>query len=179
MELVFPTSTGEPINYSNMVNRHFRPALRAMIGRNLDAGKTAKNVGNGIVSLPLKLHCQQSGARIMVAGTANYDNEYTVLPTSTPDLIHIEASFVKERMKAASVVVAKDDIQAFTEFTNVRFHDLRHTYASLLIAQGENIKYIQKQLGHSSPMVTLNVYAHLLESKNQEAACRLESKIFG
>jgi len=39
----------------------------------------------------------------------------------------------------------------------IRFHDQRHTYASLMIDQGENIKYIQSQLGHSSPMVTLNV----------------------
>lgn len=60
----------------------------------------------------------------------------------------------------------------------VRFHDLRHTYASLLIEQGENIKYIQSQLGHSSPTVTLNVYAHLLKSTNQEAALRLEKAIF-
>jgi integrase len=60
----------------------------------------------------------------------------------------------------------------------IRFHDLRHTYASLLIEQGENIKYIQSQLGHSNPMVTLNVYAHLLNDVNQEAACRLENTIF-
>jgi integrase len=60
----------------------------------------------------------------------------------------------------------------------VRFHDLRHTYASLLIQQGENIKYIQSQLGHSSPTVTLNVYAHLMKPVNQEAACRLENTIF-
>jgi integrase len=60
----------------------------------------------------------------------------------------------------------------------VRFHDLRHTYASLLIEQGENIKYIQSQLGHSSPTVTLNVYAHLMKPVNQEAACRLEKAIF-
>jgi len=61
----------------------------------------------------------------------------------------------------------------------IRFHDLRHTYASLLIEQGENIKYIQTQLGHSSPTVTLNVYAHLLKPVNQEAANRLENTIFG
>jgi len=60
----------------------------------------------------------------------------------------------------------------------MRFHDLRHTYASLLIEQGENIKYIQSQLGHSSPTVTLNVYAHLMKSVNQEAACRLENAVF-
>ena len=60
----------------------------------------------------------------------------------------------------------------------IRFHDLRHTYASLLIEQGENIKYIQSQLGHSSPTVTLNVYAHLLKPTNQVSAIRLENTIF-
>ena len=60
----------------------------------------------------------------------------------------------------------------------IRFHDLRHSYASLLLQQGENIKYIQTQLGHSSPTVTLNVYSHLLKGENQEAACRLENTIF-
>jgi integrase len=61
----------------------------------------------------------------------------------------------------------------------IRFHDLRHTYASLMICHGENIKYIQSQLGHSSPTVTLNVYAHLMKPANQEAACRLENSVFG
>ena len=60
----------------------------------------------------------------------------------------------------------------------IRSHDLRHTTASLMIEQGENIKYIQSQLGHSSPTVTLNVYAHLMKPINQEATCRLESAIF-
>jgi integrase len=64
-------------------------------------------------------------------------------------------------------------------FPPLRFHDLRHTYASLLIEQGENIKYIQAQLGHSSPTVTLNVYAHLMKDRNPEAACRLENTVFG
>lgn len=64
------------------------------------------------------------------------------------------------------------------ELSRIRFHDLRHTYASLLLQQGENIKYIQTQLGHSSPTVTLNVYSHLMKKENQEAACRLENTIF-
>ena len=59
-----------------------------------------------------------------------------------------------------------------------RFHDLRHTYASLLIEQGENIKYIQSQLGHATPTVTLNVYAHLMNPTNQASACKLEKTIF-
>ena len=61
----------------------------------------------------------------------------------------------------------------------IRFHDLRHTYASLLIEQGENIKYIQSQLGHSSPTVTLDVYAHLMKPCNQRSAIKLENTVFG
>jgi integrase len=95
LDLVFPNGSGGPINYSNMVRRHFLPALEG-------------------ASLP-----------------------------------------------------------------RIRFHDLRHTYASLLIDQGENLKYIQTQLGHSSPAVTLNVYAHLMKPTNQEAVCRLENAVFG
>jgi hypothetical protein len=49
---------------------------------------------------------------------------------------------------------------------------------SLLLSQGENVKYIQTQISHSSPTVTLNVYAHLMKGENQEAACRLENTIF-
>jgi integrase len=60
----------------------------------------------------------------------------------------------------------------------IKFHALRHTYASLLIDQKENIKYIQNQLGHSTPNITLSVYAHLMKGENQEAACRLENAIF-
>jgi len=69
-------------------------------------------------------------------------------------------------------------IKKVVEGKKIRFHDLRHTYASLLIEQGENIKYIQTQLGHSNPMVTLTVYAHLMKPTNQEAVLRLENNIF-
>jgi integrase len=47
--------------------------------------------------------------------------------------------------------------------TGVRFHDLRHTYASIMIAQGENVVYVSRQLGHSTPAITLGIYAHLID----------------
>jgi integrase len=95
LDLVFPNEAGNPINHSNMLSRHFFPAM--------------KEAGVG----------------------------------------------------------------------KIRFHDLRHTYASLLLEQGENIKYIQTQLGHASPVVTLNVYAHLMNAVNQESPSRLENAVFG
>lgn len=61
----------------------------------------------------------------------------------------------------------------------VRFHDLRHTYATLLIAQGENIKFIQSQLGHASAQMTLDRYGHLLPNAHHGVARRLDEQVFG
>ena len=61
----------------------------------------------------------------------------------------------------------------------MRFHNLRHTYASLLIAQGEHPKYIQSQLGHSSINVTMDIYGHLMETVNHEAAGKLGKVVQG
>jgi len=44
---------------------------------------------------------------------------------------------------------------------HVRFHDLRHSYAAALISAGENPKWIQRQLGHSSIQVTMDICGHL------------------
>ena len=49
-----------------------------------------------------------------------------------------------------------------SKLRRIRFHDLRHTYASLLIAQGAHPKYIQAQLGHASIQTTLDRYGHLM-----------------
>jgi len=64
------------------------------------------------------------------------------------------------------------------EISHFRFHDLRHTWISLLIDQGENIKYIQVQAGHSSVKTTLDTYGHLIKDVNKEAANRLGNSIF-
>ncbi|MGE0823294.1 MAG: tyrosine-type recombinase/integrase [Candidatus Binatia bacterium] len=61
----------------------------------------------------------------------------------------------------------------------VPFHSLRHSFTALLIAQGENIKYIQSQLGHASVQTTLDRYGHLLPATHKEAAQRLDQTLFG
>jgi integrase len=60
---------------------------------------------------------------------------------------------------------------------HVTMHSLRHTYASLLIAQGENVKYISEQMGHASIQITVDRYAHLLPSTKREAPARLEAQL--
>jgi integrase len=61
----------------------------------------------------------------------------------------------------------------------IRFHDLRHTYASLLIAQGAHPKYIQAQLGHASIQTTLDRYGHLMPEAHAAEARKLDRLVFG
>ena len=50
-----------------------------------------------------------------------------------------------------------------------RFHDLRHYFASLLIAAGLDVKVVQKRLRHKSAVTTLNTYAHMFPDKDEAA----------
>jgi integrase len=61
---------------------------------------------------------------------------------------------------------------------HMRFHDLRHSAATILGAMGISAKVIQELLGHSSITITLNVYSHVLPSMQQEAMDKLDS-LFG
>jgi integrase len=66
-----------------------------------------------------------------------------------------------------------------TGLEDLRFHDLRHCYASLKIAQGEGIFYVQRQLGHASIQITLDTYSHLMKETNPAAAQKTDQLIFG
>jgi integrase len=57
----------------------------------------------------------------------------------------------------------------------IRFHDLRHTFASLLIQNGESLSYVKEQMGHSSIKVTVDIYGHLVPGANRQAVNRLPS----
>jgi integrase len=56
------------------------------------------------------------------------------------------------------------------KLTHVRYHDLRHTAATLLYAKGVPMKMIQAILGHSSFQFTMDTYGHLLKEAHNEAA---------
>ncbi len=61
------------------------------------------------------------------------------------------------------------------ELRQVRFHDLRHSYASLLLQQGESPVYVKEQLGHSSIQITVDCYGHLIPGGNKQAVDRLDT----
>ena len=65
------------------------------------------------------------------------------------------------------------------ELQRARFHDLRHTHAALLIAQGAHPKAIQYRLGHSSITVTLDRYGHLFPALDDALTDALDATYAG
>lgn len=80
-----------------------------------------------------------------------------------PDMHTIKSRYFKKLLRKAGL-------------RDIRFHDLRHTYASMLLAQGEPVTYVSNQLGHANPKITLGIYAHWIPNGSQrEAVNRLPS----
>jgi integrase len=59
-------------------------------------------------------------------------------------------------------------------FPVLRFHDLRHSAATLLLAQGVSAKYITELLGHSQVSFTMQTYAHVLKESQQQVASKMD-----
>jgi integrase len=57
---------------------------------------------------------------------------------------------------------------------NVRFHDLRHTFASLMLLKGAKPKVISEALGHSSVAFTMDIYSHIIDGMQQDAMVLLD-----
>lgn len=60
-------------------------------------------------------------------------------------------------------------------FPHIRFHDLRHTFATLLVANKVNVKTVSSTLGHAQVSTTMNYYVHDLESASRDSAELLEN----
>ena len=56
----------------------------------------------------------------------------------------------------------------------IRFHDLRHSTATLLLAQGVSPRYVSELLAHSNLSFTMQTYAHVLEKTKREVATQMD-----
>ncbi len=73
-------------------------------------------------------------------------------------------------LNPASMSQLFDRIVRRTGLSRIRFHDLRHTHASLLVAAGVPIKVVSERLGHAHPAFTMHTYQHLLPGMSAAAA---------
>ena len=61
----------------------------------------------------------------------------------------------------------------------IRFHSLRHTAASLLLAQGTHPRVVMEMLGHSTIALTMNTYSHAIPALERDAAERMNAILSG
>lgn len=71
-----------------------------------------------------------------------------------------------------------DTLRNKSNLPKIKFHDLRHTHASLLLKQNVHPKIVSERLGHSSIQMTLDTYSHLLPNMQQDAAKELGKILF-
>jgi len=125
------------------------------------AGIRQINLGSKAIEV-LQSHRQRLQAEKLIAG-GSWKDHNMVFPSTigTP----MNRCNLNKRYKN---VLKKAGLPA------IRFHDLRHTAASLMLNNGIPVIIVSKRLGHAQPSITLDVYGHLIPSKQQEAAILMD-----
>jgi integrase len=159
--------------------------------RDVDADIAARQLG------------KRAGKHRPMFGTPKTDRERTVpLPARTVAALrrHRKRQLEDERMKAGpdyrdqDLVFAEPDgspihPERFAKRFRVRvaqagvpvirFHDLRHTWATLALQAGVHPKVVQEVLGHSNIAITLGTYSHAIPSMQEQAADTVAALVFG
>jgi integrase len=96
---------------------------------------------------------------------------------SEPDLVF--ASGVGTPIFAGNIRRAFERLLELARCPRIRFHDLRHTHASLLLARGVHPKVVSERLGHASIVITLDTYSHLLPTMQEDAVREFDAWMAG
>jgi integrase len=79
----------------------------------------------------------------------------------------------------ATITRAFQDALDRTGLPHVRFHDLRHSAATFLLAQDMTLEDVKNQLGHSTIVLTSNTYGHVLAQRPREVARVMDAVLGG
>ena len=140
------------------------------VRRSVYQGKiTTVKTENSIRDVDMPAHLEEMLRLWLTSPLRPQNRESLVFPNSFGRILNM--STVRDR----ALYGALDSLG----LPHIRFHDLRHTYASLLIAQGEPLTYVRDMLGHASVRTTADVYGHLLFETRRSAAARLDGQVFG
>lgn len=88
----------------------------------------------------------------------------------TPNFAPVRPDYLSERFLR---------ISAHLGLPRIRFHDLRHTYATIALAAGVPIHVVSERLGHTNTSVTLNVYSHVMPGMQADAAQAIADHVTG
>jgi integrase len=114
----------------------------------------------------LRSHLERQLGDIEAAGDLYYDRGLVfTTETGTP----INPSNLRQRSFAPLLKRAG--------LPHIRFHDLRHTCATLLLSKGVHPKFVQELLGHASIAITLDTYSHMLPGMGDQTATAMEDAL--
>jgi len=152
---------------------HIRRSMQRIAGEGMVEADTKTHRSRRSVSLPpsvaevLRKHRVGQRQERWLAGEAYADHGlmFATVLGSPPDLSCIGKVF-RRILKQAGL-------------PNMRFHDLRHTHASLMLKAGVHPKIASERLGHAAIGITLDTYSHVLPNRQEEAARKLDEQLFG
>lgn len=106
-----------------------------------------------------------------------FDKNYIFIQRDSGKLIYVDTISQKfKKIIEDYNATCENEIEKLPE---IRLHDLRHTGASLLIADGEDIVTVSHRLGHAKTSTTLDIYSHVVPLKDKDASDRLDRMISG
>ncbi|MBR5959785.1 MAG: site-specific integrase [Clostridia bacterium] len=129
-----------------------------------DKERTIK-VAPSVMAVLQKIKSRQAGYKMSSGG--QWQNEKNLVFVNEKGG-HLVDSTVYRHLK---------EIVADIGIPETRFHDLRHTYATLAIQSGDDIKTVSENLGHATVAFTLDIYGHVTEQMKESSADRMEKMI--
>jgi integrase len=148
---------------------HVQRQLLYVRGRGFVFAEPKSAAGRRVVTLgaamlgKLREHRERQELRCRIVGERWQDNEL-IFPSS-----------IGTPIEARNLVRSLRQLTRQAGLPEIRFHDLRHTAATLMLQQGVHPKVVQERLGHSTISLTLDTYSHVLPSLQQDAADKLDS----
>ena len=144
---------------------------------------------NGTLNISRTPH-KEKGGRLMTGDTKTYaETRKIVLPDSTAELLrnrkkHSYSVWIfhdplrpEAPMNPSTAYRQLKMILADNDLPDLRFHDLRHTFATASLEHGMDVKALSTIIGHVSSSTTLNIYAHVTDEMQRTAAAKIDPGI--
>lgn len=95
-------------------------------------------------------------------------------PMDPRNLLRLHTNTIKKINKKIEKEAEEKNIKDYKLLPKVSFHDLRHTFATMLLEMNEHPKVVQEILGHTKISITLDIYSHVSNDLKEQAAARLD-----
>lgn len=151
-------------------------------------------------TLSIKQTLNHAGNKIIAGAKTKSGQRSIALPNETIHFLVKHKETIDNEKRVAGILYTNHDLVVCTnigtpclprnllrsfysliekiDITKIRFHDLRHTHATLLLKEGIHPKVVAERLGHSNIRVTLDTYSHVLPSMQLETANKINDLLF-